>query len=195
MRSPFKGEFRVTSPRGWRWLNGKLEYHKGIDMVAADSHIYAVADGTIEILYEENGFGNYVRQTLMNGERIYYAHMDSISAKSGQHIQRGDLLGIMGATGKVTGAHLHLEIRPKGTGKSSLDISEYTGIPNAVGTYKATNRYSYDDTVDALIRCGITGVENMVNWELMLSGQVPLKREYVRVLLNRCCERIEELQK
>ena len=44
----------------------------------------------------------------------------------------------MGSTGSSTGAHTHLELRTAGTDKQSLDISAFTGIPNAVGTYDAT---------------------------------------------------------
>lgn len=197
MLCPFNGSFRVTSPRGWRWLKGILEYHKGVDIVANDTRVYAIADGIAETLYEAGGFGNYVRQTLPDGRRIFYGHLRSFSIENGTKVKRGELLGIMGATGNVTGAHLHLEIRPKGTGKTSLDISEYTGITNAVGSYtnKPTNQYSYDNTVDALIRHGITTEENMLSWELMLSNRAPLNVEYVRALLDRCISKIEELQK
>lgn len=135
MLSPFRGKFRVTSPRGYRTLWGKRELHKGLDLVGEDPKIYAIADGTAEVLYEANGFGNYVRQRLADGRRIYYGHMKSISVKSGEKITRGQFLGVMGATGKVTGPHLHLELRPAGTSKLSLDVSEFTGIPNKVGAY------------------------------------------------------------
>lgn len=142
MTSCFKGKFKVTSPRGNRTLKGKKEYHGGIDLVAleTDKNVYAIADGTVDATpYETNGFGYYVRQILADGRRIYYGHFkeDSISVKAGQKIKKGDKLGIMGATGNVTGAHTHLELRPKGTAKTSLDISEFTGIPNKTGTYEA----------------------------------------------------------
>lgn len=142
MLSCFKGKFKVTSPRGYRTLNGIREYHKGIDLVAqgADKNVYAIADGVVDATpYEANGFGYYVRQKLPDGRRIYYAHLKakSVCVKSGQVIKTGDKLGVMGATGRVTGAHTHLEIRPQGYSSDSLDISEFTGIPNKTGTYEA----------------------------------------------------------
>lgn len=139
MISCFKGKFKVTSPRGYRTLNGKREYHGGVDVVSlGDKTVYAVADGVVDATpYEQNGFGYYVRQLLPDGRRIYYAHLakGSVCVKTGQKIKKGDKLGTMGATGRVTGAHTHLELRVKGTTKDSLDISEFTKIPNKVGTY------------------------------------------------------------
>ncbi len=141
MISCFKGKFKVTSPRGYRNLGGR-EYHGGMDLVAlgSDKSVYAIADGKVDAVpYEANGFGYYVRQILPDGRRIYYGHMakGSIVVKAGQSIKRGDKLGTMGSTGRSTGAHTHIELRIKGTSKTSLDISAFTGIPNKVGTYEA----------------------------------------------------------
>ena len=140
MISCFKEKFKLTSPRGYRTLDNKKEYHGGVDLVAlGDKNVYAIADGCVDaVIYEKNGFGYYVRQKLADGRRIYYAHMqkDSICVKAGQRIKKGEKLGVMGSTGKSTGAHTHLEIRVAGTSKESLDINAFTGIPNSVGTYE-----------------------------------------------------------
>ncbi len=196
MISPFKGDFTITSPRGERTIFGQKEFHGGIDMVAHnDKTVYAIADGQALSLYEKNGFGRYIRQTLDDGTRIYYAHLDSVAIGSNTRIKKGTPLGIMGATGRVTGAHLHIEMRPKGTSKESLDISEYTGIPNIAGKYSFTpEKRSCDDTVNELYECGIVSDENVLSWELMLSGEAPIKREYVRTLFDRCCKKIKSLQ-
>ena len=141
MISPFKGDFKVTSPRGYRTLYGVEEYHPGLDLVAlgSDTTVYAIADGTVDATpYEANGFGYYVRQLLPDGRRVYYGHMKSnIYVKAGQKIKKGDALGVMGSTGKSTGAHTHIELRVPGTTKESLDICKLTGIPNKVGVYNA----------------------------------------------------------
>lgn len=149
MVSPFKGKFKVTSPRGWRNLGGR-EYHKGLDLVALeDKTVYAVADGKIDATpYEQNGFGYYVRQVLPDGRRIYYAHLapGSIVVKPGQEIKKGDKLGVMGSSGRSTGAHTHIELRPQGTSKDSLDIAEFLDIPNKQGTYEykeKTTKFSW----------------------------------------------------
>ena len=142
MISCFKGKFKLTSPRGYRTLNGKREYHGGLDLVALDKDksVYAVADGKVDATpYEANGFGYYVRQLLPDGRRIYYGHMTkgSICVKSGQTIKAGEKLGVMGSSGSSTGAHTHVELRVKGTSKQSLDICEVMDIPNKVGTYSS----------------------------------------------------------
>lgn len=197
MLSPFKGVFRITSPRGERTLFGKKEFHGGIDMVAQeDTTVYAVADGYAEVLYEKDGFGKYIRQTLPDGKRIYYAHLKSVNIAKTGNVKCGTPLGVMGATGKVTGAHLHIELRPRGTSKESLDIAAFLGVPNSVGAYNAKeNLHSYDDTVNALVECGIVTKENIISWEMMFSGRAELKREYVRTLFDRCCEKISSLER
>ena len=189
MLSPFKGKFKITSPRGQRILRGKSQYHKGIDIVGLeDTNIYAIADGKVETLYEKNGFGYYVRQRLPDGRRIYYGHMKEFKVKNGTTVKKGDLLGVMGATGDATGPHLHLELRPSGWTSNSLDICEFTQIPNKVGNYESDtdqNQYSDDDTVEMLMQDGVITKENITNWELMLSGKATLKSEYVRTLFER----------
>ncbi len=194
MLSPFKGKFRLTCTRGYRTLWGTREFHKGIDLVGQDDiTVYAIADGTVYTLFEKNGFGNYIRQHTADGKRIYYGHLKSFKVGNGATVHAGDAIGIMGATGKVTGAHLHLELRPAGTGADSIDICKFTGIPNQVGTYSNTSKpYSSDKTVDMLMQCGIVDEKNRQNWELMLGGNAPLKTEYVRTLLERCCSRLLE---
>lgn len=142
MISCFKGKFKVTSPRGNRILGGKREYHGGLDLVAlgSDKAVYAISDGVVDATpFEANGFGYYVRQKLPDGRRIYYGHMakGSICVKAGQSIKKGDKLGVMGSTGNSTGSHTHIELRVPGTTKTSLDISEFCGIPNKVGVYEA----------------------------------------------------------
>lgn len=159
MTSCFKGKFKVTSPRGYRTLGGVREYHGGLDIVALgdDKNVYAIADGTVDATpYEKDGFGYYVRQLLPDGRRIYYGHMlsGSVCVKAGQAIKKGQKLGVMGATGKATGRHCHVELRVKGTSKESLDISEYTGIPNKCGTYEVVCDSLADD-LDVLVQNGV----------------------------------------
>ncbi len=157
MTSCFKGKFKVTSPMGYRSIFGSQEYHGGLDLVALeDKNVYAIADGVVSATpYEKNGFGYYVRQLLPDGRRIYYGHMakGSICVKAGQTIKKGDKLGVMGSTGSSTGAHTHIELRVAGTSKTGLDICEYTGIPNKIGTYAAASS-DYAKTIKEI--CGLS---------------------------------------
>lgn len=158
MKSCFKGKFKVTSPRADRVIFGQKEFHGGMDLVALeDKTVYAIADGKIEAVpYEAGGFGYYVRQLLPDGRRLYYGHLakGSIVVKAGQKIKAGDKLGTMGSTGRSTGAHTHIELRPKGTAKTSLDISEFTGIPNKVGTYECKSITPEEAAKNIQKKCG-----------------------------------------
>lgn len=163
MLSCFKGKFKVTSPRADRIIFGNKEFHGGMDLVALeDKTVYAIADGKVDAVpYEAGGFGYYVRQLLPDGRRLYYGHLakGSIVVKAGQSVKAGDKLGTMGSTGRSTGAHTHIELRPKGTAKTSLDISEFTGIPNKVGTYtneipKAEQAKQYATLIQE--KCGLS---------------------------------------
>lgn len=146
MISCFKGKFKITSPRGYRTLNGKREYHKGIDLVGVDdTTVYSISDGTVRTAYQSGGAGYYVVVTMADGRRVFYMHLkaNSFKVKTGEKVKKGQALGIMGSTGNSTGAHTHLELRPKGTTSESLDISEFTGIPNKVGTYTSKEESKY----------------------------------------------------
>lgn len=167
MISCFRGKFKVTSPRGYRTLNGKKDYHRGIDLVAlgTDKSVYAIADGKIDATpYEANGFGYYVRQILPDGRRIYYGHLakGSIVVKAGQSVRMGDKLGTMGSTGFSTGAHTHLELRVKGGEKKDLDISEFTGIPNKTGTYEAVDFTPQEAAKNIMKKAGLEQIT--INW-------------------------------
>lgn len=146
MLSCFKGKFKVTSPRGYRTIWGKREYHKGIDLVGIDDKtVYSICDGIVRTAYQGNGAGYYVVVTMADGRRVFYMHLkaNSYKVKTGDKVVKGQALGVMGSTGASTGAHTHLELRPKGTTSDSLDICEFTGLTNKVGTYEYKPEDSY----------------------------------------------------
>lgn len=170
----FNGRFRVTSPRGWRTLNGVRDYHKGIDLVGEDSHVvYAICDGycTTRTQYNDegkmDGFGHYVTQTIADGRRVFYAHLASFSITDNQYVTAGTPIGIMGATGNVTGAHTHLELRPAGTTSESLDINAFTGIPNVVGNYTGVPTYKVEGSAELQAKVGLENqtMEYLNNYE------------------------------
>ena len=76
-----------------------------------------------------------------NAERFHwFCHLQSISRKVGNRVNRASIIGIMGATGNVTGPHLHYEIR-NASNKYGDDQNpaDYMGIPNKVGVYESDN--------------------------------------------------------
>ena len=135
---PFASRIRVTSPYGWRTLNGKRGWHGGIDLVGEDYVIRASVGGTVavsQIVTDTSNatweWGNYVCVLGDDGYYIYYCHMAERRVVAGQRVRAGDILGIMGNTGFSQGDHLHFEVR---NGQNqTLDPAAYLGIENKVG--------------------------------------------------------------
>ena len=93
-----------------RILNGNPKNpHNGVDIAAPEgSPIKAPADGIVALVHQDMF---YTGKTMMInhglGLSTVYAHMDSISVKSGQMVKKGDPIGTVGQTGRATGPHLH----------------------------------------------------------------------------------------
>jgi Peptidase family M23 len=96
-----------------RTFNGKVEsQHTGRDYpVTEGSPIKAIADGTVVIADEHFLTGKSVYIDHGDGMVSASFHMSAIAVKQGDEVKRGDVIGKVGATGRATGAHLHLGIR------------------------------------------------------------------------------------
>ncbi len=109
--TPAKGV--LTSPYGWRNFGGK-EFHYGTDVAnSIGTPIVAAADGIVSYAAPLSTYGNVVIVThSINGEIFtsVNAHMSSIGVTSGQTVSKGQEIGKMGMTGRVTGPHLHFEL-------------------------------------------------------------------------------------
>lgn len=89
-------------------------YHKGLDIAnRAAPGIVAADSGTVTVAGwpDNSGYGNRVMIDHGNGFVTLYAHLQKIYVSPGQTVNRGDLIGQMGSTGRSTGTHLHFEIR------------------------------------------------------------------------------------
>lgn len=140
-RSPFSCASRMTASFGQTgkyWKNG----HTGEDYVVTgnDWSLYAIDDGTItENAYQANGYGNYIAIVLPDGKATRYAHMqEKCSLPIGTIVKKGQKVGVAGATGNVTGRHLHIEIIKDG--KDYLKPSDYINFNDfsASGTQNNT---------------------------------------------------------
>ncbi|HBH49352.1 MAG TPA: hypothetical protein DDX98_11965 [Bacteroidales bacterium] len=87
--------------------------HKGIDFVGhKNTEIYATADGIIEnTKNSRRGYGKEIIISHKFGYSTRYAHLNKILVEEGQKVKRGQLIGLMGNTGRSTGTHLHYEVR------------------------------------------------------------------------------------
>lgn len=107
----------VTSPFGARRdpLNGRRSFHEGMDFRGYRGEpIRATADGVVLRAFRNGGYGNYVELDHGNGFRTAYGHMNRIKVHSGQKVKRGDVIGLVGNTGRSTGPHLHYEVKRNG---------------------------------------------------------------------------------
>jgi murein DD-endopeptidase MepM/ murein hydrolase activator NlpD len=104
----------VSSPFGIRRdpFTGRRRFHEGIDITnRIGTPIIAPADGVVVFAGRNGGYGNVIYISHGFGITTRYGHLSKILVKVGQHVQRGDLIGKMGSTGRSTGPHLHYEVR------------------------------------------------------------------------------------
>ena len=131
---PVSGPFTVTATYGQQgalWKAG----HKGIDLVAENRDIYSTCDGVVRVVaYDATGWGQYVSIGDSQGRRHLFCHLvqGSVRVKAGDRVTRTTVIGTMGASGNVTGTHLHYQLQQ---GEEVLDPTTWLGIPNRVGRY------------------------------------------------------------
>jgi hypothetical protein len=109
---PTQGMF--TSGYGWRW--GRM--HKGIDIAnSIGTPIVAAKEGVVESAgWDDGGYGYLVEIRHADGSLSRYAHNSRILVKTGDAVNQGTAISMMGSTGRSTGPHLHFEILPPGRG-------------------------------------------------------------------------------
>ncbi|MFG2476561.1 M23 family metallopeptidase [Streptomyces fagopyri] len=97
---------------GSMWSSG---YHTGLDFAApTGTLIKAIHSGTVKEAGWAGAYGYRTILTLDDGTELWFCHQSSISVSVGQKVATGDVIGRVGATGNVTGPHLHLEVHPGG---------------------------------------------------------------------------------
>ncbi|OIJ65765.1 M23 family metallopeptidase [Streptomyces mangrovisoli] len=108
---------------GSMWSSG---YHTGVDFVVpTGTTVKAVGTGTVVSAGWGGAYGNQVVIKLSDGYYAQYAHLSQISVSAGQSVTPGQQLGLSGATGNVTGPHLHFEIRTTPDYGSDVDPVAY----------------------------------------------------------------------
>ncbi|TDC61665.1 M23 family metallopeptidase [Streptomyces hainanensis] len=107
--------YRLTASfgqSGSMWSSGS---HTGLDFAApTGTPISNIHTGTVLEAAWAGSYGYRVIIEQEDGTEVWYNHLSSMSVSAGQQVDTGDRIGLVGATGNVTGAHLHLEVRPGG---------------------------------------------------------------------------------
>jgi murein DD-endopeptidase MepM/ murein hydrolase activator NlpD len=107
----------ISSVFGWRNdpITGKRAFHEGIDFAGrADSEVVAVAAGVVVWSGSRWGFGNTVEVNHGNGYSTLYAHNKKNLVKVGETVKKGQVLALLGSTGRSNGPHVHFEVRRNG---------------------------------------------------------------------------------
>jgi murein DD-endopeptidase MepM/ murein hydrolase activator NlpD len=109
-----------------------IEFHTGIDIANYQGHeVYATADGVISRNGWTSGYGITVVIDHNDTVSTLYAHLSESLVVVGQEVEKGDLIGLIGSTGRSTGPHLHLGLRWH---NAKIDPSTVLGDPNALPT-------------------------------------------------------------
>jgi tetratricopeptide (TPR) repeat protein len=102
----------VFSRFGWR----RYRYHYGIDTKnSIGDSIFCVFDGIVRIAKRNRTYGNIIIVRHYNGLETFYAHCSKLLVEQNQEVKAGELIALVGSTGRSTGPHLHFETRYKGT--------------------------------------------------------------------------------
>ncbi|PIV71803.1 MAG: peptidase M23, partial [Rhodocyclales bacterium CG17_big_fil_post_rev_8_21_14_2_50_68_7] len=150
LRSPLEFS-RVTSGFAMRFhpVLRKWRAHNGIDYGASiGTRVRTTADGVVEFAGRKNGYGNVVVVKHAGRYSTLYAHLNGFSpaARRGARVAQGDVIGYVGATGLVTGPHLHYEFRVDGQYRNPLAMA----LPNAA-PLAAPEIAAYREQVEPLL--------------------------------------------
>jgi murein DD-endopeptidase MepM/ murein hydrolase activator NlpD len=110
-------EYRVSSRYGIRKdpVNGKRAKHNGLDLKAPRrTMVFSPASGTVVFAGWKGHYGRVVEIDHGNGILTLYAHLHKILVEKGEHVEVSDRIGLVGNSGRTTGAHLHYEIKVDG---------------------------------------------------------------------------------
>jgi murein DD-endopeptidase MepM/ murein hydrolase activator NlpD len=107
-------EGQVTGSFGERIdpFNGEGAFHSGVDIGSSYGHpIVAPADGIVTVTDTLGGYGKTIMINHGNGISTRYGHLSGFAVTTGQRVQRGEVIGYVGESGRSTGPHLHYEVR------------------------------------------------------------------------------------
>jgi len=107
----------VNSGFGWREhpISGGEKFHYGVDLAArTGTTVRAFAAGTVDYIGESDVYGLYLQLDHGNGVKSFYAHCSRLCVQQGQTVALGEKVAESGATGNVTGPHLHFELKKDG---------------------------------------------------------------------------------
>lgn len=122
---------RVTGRFGVRSdpLGAGRRMHSGTDLAAPmGAPVHATSGGVVTAAGWNGGYGLFVAVDHGGGTQTRYGHMSRLAVARGQTVQRGQLIGFVGSTGRSTGPHLHYEVRRGGVATDPAGAGVYAGV-------------------------------------------------------------------
>ena len=108
------------------------KHHGGIDLAAPDgAPIRAVAQGTVIFADPYKSYGRLIVIRHSGGMTTHYGHCETIRVRPGQRVKPGEIIGAVGHTGRVTGPHLHFEVRLEGIAQDPQRFISGLALPAA----------------------------------------------------------------
>lgn len=123
---------QMASGYGYRRdpIYGTSRFHEGMDFSApVGTPVYATGKGTVVFAGWKSGYGNLIEVDHGYNYVTRYAHLSKIGVKEGQPVERGELIGEIGNTGKSTGPHLHYEVRLRNEPQNPVNYYFYDITP------------------------------------------------------------------
>ncbi|MDM8359131.1 M23 family metallopeptidase [Pandoraea communis] len=151
---------RISSDYGTRYhpVTRVKHSHTGIDLVAPHgAPVRVVAQGAVKTIgYERRGFGRYIVIDHRDDNETIYAHLSATARglRVGQTVKAGDVIGAVGKTGMVTGAHLHFELRRQGVPVDPRPLLRRTARAREVHTVTDNGCHNL---LDDLVACHSQG--------------------------------------
>jgi len=139
IRSPFGGR---SDP-----FSGEGAFHTGIDLAASiGTNVHVTADGTVEAAGYSGRYGKLIIVDHGNGVETYYAHLSEYLVVPGQEVRRNEVIALSGASGRVTGPHVHYEVRVAGTPVNPFKyLGKQDANPQILQTQAATRTAGHND--------------------------------------------------
>jgi len=137
---PVNGILRSNFGRRSDPLSGRRRFHTGVDLeVPLGTPVHVTADGIVTDAKWSGAYGKLVKVDHGNGVETYYAHLSTFLVLPGQEVQRGEVIALSGRTGRVTGPHVHYEVRLRGTPVNPLKyLSNSQLLKNALSEHGDT---------------------------------------------------------
>ncbi|NRB65995.1 MAG: peptidoglycan DD-metalloendopeptidase family protein [Vibrio sp.] len=153
-RKPINANYRLSSnfnPTRKHPVTGRIAPHNGTDWAApTGTPIVSTGDGVVVMTRKHPYAGNYV--VIQHGSRYKtrYLHLSKILVRKGQKVSRGERIGLSGATGRVTGPHIHYELIDRGRPVNAMtaNIPMASSVPKSELTAFKVRR----DELDAMLR-------------------------------------------